>query len=133
MEGFCLLQPSMRFITPFVITLLSYTPLIQALQYHGADFSSLVNVEKAGLVYKDSSSASNAKFETILHNHGANLARIRVWTSTNDADYSLNYGLALAKRVVAAGMEVYVDLHYSDTCKSISFCSRVLLSDYSAV
>ncbi|KDR73065.1 hypothetical protein GALMADRAFT_73049 [Galerina marginata CBS 339.88] len=105
----------MRFIAPFVISLLSYTPLTQALRYHGADISSLVNVEKAGLVYKDSSSASNAKFETIIHNHGANLARIRVWTSTDDADYSLKYGLALAKRVVAAGMEVYVDLHYSDT------------------
>ena len=112
----------MRFVAPFVLSLLSYTPLSQALQYRGADISSLVNVENAGVVYKDSSSASSAKFEKIIYNHGANLARIRVWTSTNDAEYSLEYGLALAKRVVAAGMEVFVDLHYSDTCKFISLC-----------
>jgi len=102
-----------------LLSLLSLLPAlfapIHALTYHGADFSSLVNLENSGLVYKDSSSASGAKFETILHNHGANLARIRVWTSTSSSQYSLSYGLALAKRVVAAGMQVYVDLHYSDT------------------
>ncbi|KAF9567186.1 endogalactanase [Agrocybe pediades] len=100
----------MRFRLPFIFALV---PLIQALQYHGADFSSLVNVEKAGVSYKDN--GQTTKFETILHNHGVNLARIRVWTSTNDADYSLNYGLALAKRAAAAGMGIFVDLHYSDT------------------
>ena len=108
----------MRFIVPLAVSLLSFTPLSWALQYHGADFSSLVNVENSGVVYKDSSSPSGSKFETILHNHGVNLARIRVWTSTNNADYSLNYGLALAKRAAAAGMQIYVDLHYSDTCTS---------------
>jgi len=104
----------MRFAIPFLLALI---PLIQALQYHGADFSSLVNVEKAGVTYKDN--GQTAKFETILHNHGVNLARIRVWTSTNDADYNLNYGLALAKRAAAAGMGIFVDLHYSDTCKCL--------------
>ncbi|KAF8151191.1 endogalactanase [Pholiota molesta] len=72
-------------------------------------------LEQSGLVYKDASSASGAKFETILHNHGTNLARIRVWTSTSNSDYSLTYGLALAKRAQAAGMNILVDLHYSDT------------------
>ncbi|KAF8875399.1 endogalactanase [Gymnopilus junonius] len=103
----------MRFV-PLAVSLLFLTPLSWALQYHGADFSSLINLESSGLVYKDSSSAPGAKFETILHNHGVNLARIRVWTSTNNADYSLNYGLALAKRASAAGMQIFVDLHYSD-------------------
>lgn len=113
----------MRFITSIILSLLSLVSLNHALQYHGADFSSLVNVENSGVVYKDSSSASGAKFETILHNHGVNLARIRVWTSTNNADYSLNYGLALAKRAAAAGMQIFVDLHYSDTCKfSLPLC-----------
>ncbi|KAF8888576.1 endogalactanase [Infundibulicybe gibba] len=90
-------------------------PLAQALTWHGADFSSLVNLENSGTVYHDSASASGAKFETILHNHGANLARIRVWTSTSNSQYSLTYGLALAKRAAAAGLSIYVDLHYSDT------------------
>ncbi|TFK32349.1 endogalactanase [Crucibulum laeve] len=99
----------------FFLSFLSLFTVIQALTYHGADFSSLVNLENSGLVYKDSSSGSGAKFETILRNHGANLARIRIWTSTSNSQYSLNYGLALAKRAKAAGMDLLIDLHYSDT------------------
>jgi arabinogalactan endo-1,4-beta-galactosidase len=104
----------------FLASILALVPWASALTYHGADFSSLVNLEQSGLVYKDASSASGAKFETILHNHGTNLARIRVWTSTSNSDYSLTYGLALAKRAQAAGMNIMVDLHYSDTCKHMS-------------
>jgi arabinogalactan endo-1,4-beta-galactosidase len=89
-------------------------PQISGLQYHGADFSSLVNLENQGITYHDSATSST-KFETILAAHGTNLARIRIWTSTNNADYSLTYGLALAKRAAAAGMAIYLDMHYSDT------------------
>ncbi|KAJ3764054.1 glycoside hydrolase family 53 protein [Lentinula raphanica] len=88
-------------------------PLVNSLTYHGADYSSLVNLENSGITYTDS--GTTGKFDTILANHGVNLARIRIWTSTNDADYSLDYGLALAKRAVAAGMSLLIDLHYSDT------------------
>ncbi|KAF9010122.1 arabinogalactan endo-1,4-beta-galactosidase [Cyathus striatus] len=102
----------MRF---FAIAAVSFSLLtsVLGLTYHGADFSSLINLENSGLVYKDSSSGSGAKFETILHNHGVNLARIRVWTSTSYSQYSLDYALALAKRARAAGMDLLVDLHYS--------------------
>ncbi|PPQ91634.1 hypothetical protein CVT25_013189 [Psilocybe cyanescens] len=103
----------MRLISALYLSLAFLIPLGEALQYRGADFSSLANLEKTGRTYKDN--GQTVKFETILRNHGANLARIRVWTSNNDGEYSLNYGLALAKRAVAAGMELYIDLHYSDT------------------
>jgi len=93
--------------------LLAFLPWTQALTYHGADFSSLANLEGTGISYKDGGEAT--KFETILKNHGTNLARIRIWTSTNNADYSTTYGLALAKRAKAAGMSILLDLHYSDT------------------
>jgi len=87
-----------------------------ALTFHGADFSSLVLLEESGIQYHDAATSSSAApFETILAKHGANLARIRIWTSTDNDDYSLTYGLALAKRAVAAGMELLIDLHYSDT------------------
>ncbi|KAJ7248579.1 endogalactanase [Mycena haematopus] len=89
-------------------------PRITGLQYHGADFSSLVNLENAGHTFHDSATSST-KFETILAAHGTNLARIRIWTSTNNADYSLAYGLALAKRAAATGMAIVLDMHYSDT------------------
>jgi len=106
-------------LIPLFLFVLSFTPWTWslALNYYGADFSSLVKLEKSGLVYKDANSTYGAKFENILRGHGVNLARIRVWTSTLDSEYSLNYGLALAKRASAAGMEIFVDLHYSDTCK----------------
>jgi arabinogalactan endo-1,4-beta-galactosidase len=73
----------------------------------------LVNLEDAGITYTDS--GTSEKFDAILANNGVNLARIRVWTSTDEADYSLDYGLALAKRAVALGMSLLIDLHYSDT------------------
>ncbi|KAG5732242.1 putative arabinogalactan endo-1,4-beta-galactosidase A [Termitomyces sp. T112] len=103
----------MRFIQSCIVSLLTVLASVQALTYRGADFSSLVNLENSGITYKDS--GVTAKFETILKNHGANLARIRIWTSTSNSQYSLNYGLALAKRAVAAGMTLLIDLHYSDT------------------
>ncbi|KAL0959913.1 hypothetical protein HGRIS_011578 [Hohenbuehelia grisea] len=99
---------------PFIlVSLVSVFHLCAALTWHGADFSSLVNLENGGLRYKDG--GSTQPFETILRNRGANLARIRIWTSTSSSQYSLNYGLALAKRAKAAGLSIYVDLHYSDT------------------
>jgi arabinogalactan endo-1,4-beta-galactosidase len=87
-----------------------------ALTWHGADFSSVANLESAGRVYRDNGVVT--KLETILANHGTNLARIRIWTSTSNSQYSLAYGLALAKRAVAARMSLLIDLHYSDICRS---------------
>lgn len=55
-------------------------------------------------------SASAEKFDTILADNGVNLARIRVWTSTNDEDYSLAYGLELAKRAVDLGMSLLIGM-----------------------
>ncbi|THH14750.1 hypothetical protein EW146_g5630 [Bondarzewia mesenterica] len=81
-----------------------------ALTYKGADLSSIPLVESQGVKYTDS--GKQAAFETILESHGCNTARIRVWTA---GQYDLQYGLALAKRVKAAGMTLIVDLHYSDT------------------
>ncbi|KAJ7707125.1 arabinogalactan endo-1,4-beta-galactosidase [Mycena metata] len=99
------------FLSLSVVSRLGY-----ALTYHGADFSSVVLLENSGIQYHDAATSSSAaKLETILAKHGANLARIRVWTSTNNQDYSLTYGLALAKRAVAAGMSLLIDLHFSDT------------------
>ncbi|KAJ3504713.1 hypothetical protein NMY22_g17835 [Coprinellus aureogranulatus] len=103
----------MRAFHSLLLGLTSLVTLAQGLQYRGADFSSLINVENNGIRYKDN--GTTLPFETILKNRGCNLARIRIWTSTRYNEYSLEYGLALAKRAAAAGMDIYVDLHYSDT------------------
>ncbi|KAJ8468721.1 hypothetical protein ONZ45_g6412 [Pleurotus djamor] len=97
----------------FLVSLLSFATLCTALQWKGADFSSVVNLENGGLQYRDGGSVQ--RFENILRNKGANIARIRIWTSTSNSQYSLNYGLALARRARDAGLAIYVDLHYSDT------------------
>ncbi|OSD04611.1 glycoside hydrolase family 53 protein [Trametes coccinea BRFM310] len=93
---------------PFL--LLSFSWLASALTYKGADISSLAVVENSGVHFTDNGQVT--PFETIIRNHGANTVRIRVWTA---GQYNLQYGLALAKRVKAAGLTLVVDLHYSDT------------------
>ncbi|KAK0461107.1 arabinogalactan endo-1,4-beta-galactosidase [Desarmillaria tabescens] len=95
--------------------LLALAPLLRvhSLNYYGADFSSLVNLENSGISYSDG--GSKKAFEDILADHGANIARIRIWTSESDSEYSLDYGLSLARRAVDAGMALLIDLHYSDT------------------
>lgn len=106
-------------LTAVAVVSVILSPLVAGLQYSGADFSSLTLLTNSGQKYYDSSISSSATpFETILSTHGVNLARIRVWVNTNDNDYSLNYALALAKKAQAAGMQIYVDLHYSSTCES---------------
>ncbi|GBE79893.1 Probable arabinogalactan endo-beta-1,4-galactanase [Sparassis crispa] len=89
--------------------LLHVLPTAFTLSYRAADFSSLLLVESQGVNYTDA--GVTLPFETILATHGCNTARIRVWTA---AQYDLEYSLAMAKRVKAAGMTLIVDLHYSD-------------------
>ncbi|KAI0832654.1 arabinogalactan endo-1,4-beta-galactosidase [Trametes gibbosa] len=98
----------MRVVLPFLLLSLSW--LASALTYKAADISSLVVVENSGVRYTDGGKVT--PFETIIRNHGANTVRVRVWTA---GQYNLQYGLALAKRVKAAGLTLVVDLHYSDT------------------
>ncbi|KAK8095950.1 uncharacterized protein PG998_002577 [Apiospora kogelbergensis] len=85
-----------------------------ALTYKGVDWSSVAVEEKSGIQYKTSSGAAQP-LEKILAANGVNIVRQRVWVNPSDGNYNLNYNLALAKRARAAGMEVYIDLHFSDT------------------
>ncbi|OBZ70039.1 putative arabinogalactan endo-beta-1,4-galactanase A [Grifola frondosa] len=73
-------------------------------------FLFILLLEDQGVKFSDNGKV--LPFETILHTHGCNTARVRVWTA---GQYNLNYGLQMAKRVKAAGMTLIVDLHYSDT------------------
>ena len=98
------------------LLLLSLSWLAAAITYQDADISSLTVVENSGINYKDS--GQTLAFETILKNHGMNAARVRIWTA---GQYNLQYGLALGKRIKAAGMTLIVDLHFSDTCACLSF------------
>ncbi|KAL4868818.1 hypothetical protein BDV12DRAFT_93724 [Aspergillus spectabilis] len=85
-----------------------------ALTYRGADISSLLVEEDAGVVYKNLNGETQS-LESILADNGFNSIRQRVWVSPSDGVYNLDYNLELARRVQAAGMSIYLDLHLSDT------------------
>lgn len=95
-------------------TSLLYVTVNASLAYKGADVSSLVTLENSGKSYKWTDGTTMA-FEKIIAKGGANTARQRIWVNPTNGVYDLNYNLQLAKRVKAAGMGVYLDLHYSDT------------------
>jgi arabinogalactan endo-1,4-beta-galactosidase len=84
------------------------------LTYRGADISSLLVEENAGITYKDTTGTS-AKLETILAASGVNSVRQRIWVNPSGGTYNLDYNVKLAKRVQAQGMGTYLDLHLSDT------------------
>lgn len=99
----------------FVTTLVAFgLSLVSALQFRGADFSSLLLLESTtDIQYTAWPTAAPQPFEQILFDYGVNLARIRIWTA---GTYDLAYGLELAKRAQKVGMGLLIDLHFDDTC-----------------
>ena len=82
----------------------------------GADVSSLARIEQAGGVFRDGGQAGDAI--AILHAHGSNGFRLRLFVNPPDTDVIVNdlpYTVALAQRVKAAGAKLLLDIHYSDT------------------
>ncbi len=79
----------------------------------GADISFTPLEEAAGNVFTDTNGRA-APVERILRNHGANYVRLRHWTNPPPGYNDLAVNLALARRIKAAGMKIYLDFHYSD-------------------
>jgi hypothetical protein len=84
-----------------------------ALTYKGADISSAPMLQSAGTHYYTASGTQEG-FEKVIAANGATAARVRIWTA---GTYNLNYALSFAKYIKAAGLQLVVDLHYSDTCE----------------
>lgn len=107
---------------------LSLFPLTAAaLTYSGADISSLLVEEDDGVAYKNLNGQTQA-LETILADNGVNSVRQRLWVNPSDGVYDLEYNIELAKRAQAAGLSIYLDLHYSDTWADPSHQVGTLLS-----
>ena len=99
----------------FSIALLALIPVTQtALTYKGVDWSSLLIEEAAGKSYK-TTNGTTEPLETILKNSGVNTVRQRLWVNPSNGDYNLAYNLKLARRAHAAGLNIYLDMHLSDT------------------
>lgn len=79
----------------------------------GADFSSLLHQEASQQTF--SYEGVEAPLEDILSANGVNYSRIRLWVDPEPGSNDLSAALELAKRSDAAGMQILLNLHYSDT------------------
>ena len=78
-----------------------------------ADISFLPEIESAGTVFYNNGKAEDML--TTLKNAGCNTIRIRLWKNPADGHSGLAEVKALAARVKAAGLKVWLTVHYSDT------------------
>jgi arabinogalactan endo-1,4-beta-galactosidase len=78
----------------------------------GADLSFVPQEEAAGATFTDGGRAASPI--QIMRAHGSNYVRMRLWVDPPAGYSDLAGDLALARRVHAAGMRVYLDVHYSD-------------------
>ncbi|GIH18432.1 glycosyl hydrolase 53 family protein [Rugosimonospora africana] len=78
----------------------------------GADLSFTAQELAAGTRFSDRGADTDPV--RAMRDHGANYARIRLWLAPPAGYSDLANDLALARRVVASGMKVYLDIHYSD-------------------
>ena len=88
-------------------------PIIEDNFIRAADMSYLPLTESEGTVYKHNNVAENAI--TTLKNAGCNAIRIRLWQNPSDAHSGLMEVKTFAQRVRAAGLKVWLTVHYSDT------------------
>jgi len=84
------------------------------LSVRGADVSSLNKSEDLGGIYRTEWGRKRDALH-ILGSEGVNWARLRVWVDPADGYHDKDELLQMAKRVKRSGMQLLVDLHYSDT------------------
>ncbi len=88
--------------------------------YKGMDVSTLLEVERLGGKFYDGGVEKDAL--DILQSYGVNALRLRLWNDPYDEEgrpygagtNDLSAVIALAKRAKTHGMDVLLDLHYSD-------------------
>ncbi len=95
----------------------SVSPVTPTYAIKGCDISTLTTQENFGVKYYECGIQKDLL--TILKDHGITLVRIRLFvnpdTSVTGTAMDLTYVKNLAARCKAAGLQVMLDLHYSDT------------------
>lgn len=82
--------------------------------FKGVDLSYVNELEANSVVYTENGLAKDA-YE-IMHDHGANLVRLRLWHNPSWTTYSNLKDVKISiQRAKALGMHVLLDFHYSDT------------------
>lgn len=100
-------------IGPIVPPRISETIASSEASIVGADFSTLLMLERNQQSFKDAGRV--APVERILSVHGVNYSRIRIWVSPQQGSGDLESALALARRSADEGMDILLNFHYSDT------------------
>lgn len=88
------------------------TPAAAGPSVRGADTSFTLQLERAGATWRWGS--WQASPTRILRSAGANWIRLRVWVNPPDGYSTADSALELARRAKNEGMNVLLDLHYSD-------------------
>jgi arabinogalactan endo-1,4-beta-galactosidase len=78
----------------------------------GADVGYVKQAQDAGTVFKDNGQPKPVL--DILHEHGYNWVRLRLFVEPTVRPNTLAYTIASAKMAKAAGFKILLDLHYSD-------------------
>ena len=90
----------------------SSSPPSAGLRIRGADLSFTPQLESVGVQFSDR--GVTQPVERILARHGANYVRLRVWTDPPAGYSDESLALGMARWAKRAGMNVLLDLHYSD-------------------
>jgi len=81
--------------------------------YFGGDLSFANEMDDCGVVYRENGQPKD--LYALFREHGANVARARIWTDGNPTKYSnLADVVRSFKRAKAQGMQLLLDFHYSD-------------------
>ena len=91
----------------------SHTPASPELRIRGADISFTLQEEAINQLLTDN--GTQAPVERILADHGANFVRLRLWVNPRPGTSDLASALTLARRAHDAGLQLLLDLHYSDS------------------
>ncbi len=83
--------------------------------YKGMDLSFMPELTSFGVSFKDNQGEVIGNNYDFLASKGVNLVRIRVWLNHIDGRYNLDNFKAQALQAQAAGMDLLLDFHYSDT------------------
>ena len=81
----------------------------------GADVSWVTEMEKRGSRFKTASGVEKDLFLLLKEDYGLEAVRLRVWVAPKDGWCGIPDTVEKARRAKAAGLDVMIDFHYSDT------------------
>ena len=108
----------------FVCVMLTSIAGISANKYIGGDISLLTKYEERGAIYYNENGSRITNMLSYLKSTGMNAMRVRLFVDPSQASaedqgegvcQDLPYVLALGQRIKAAGFNLLLDIHYSDT------------------